>query len=326
MSPSFRQRLLAIARRAGRIVINGGLLLVWCWALLALWFFNHVPGWVAAGMAVVWILGSAVALLRAGGAARRLLAAGVLAVVVLWSLQCPSNERNWSPNHARMARAEFQNEGAVVIRNFRNSTYVPDGEAEPHWETRTLDLDELETVEFVVAPFAHWRGPAHTFLTFGFSGGRHVAISVEARREREEAYSPWKGLYRGYEILYVVGDEADLLGLRVDVYRQSTDLYPIRASKEQVREVFVSMLRRANDLEADPEFYNTLVNTCTSNIVGHVNELRRAPVRSQWRTIFPGYCDQLAHELGLIDFEGTIEEARERFRIGSPGGPVWPRP
>ena len=92
-----------------------------------------------------------------------------------------------------------------------------------------------------------------------------------------------------------------------------------------MRDIFVSMLHRANDLEANPEFYNTLCNTCTSNIARHVNELRREPVRGELRVVFSGYSDQLAYELGLIDFEGSIEEAREKFLIGSPGGPAWPR-
>ena len=38
------------------------------------------------------------------------------------------------------------------------------------------------------------------------------------------------------------------------------------------------MLNRANKLATDPEFYNTLVNTCTTSIVGHVNEIAPANV------------------------------------------------
>jgi hypothetical protein len=138
--PSLRQRLSAVSQRAGRIVFDGGLLLVWCWTVLALWFFNHVPGWLTAGMVLGWILASAGILFRARVAARRLLAAGMLSVVLLWLLQRPSNERDWGPNQGRMARAEFRENGVVVIRNFRNSTYGPEGQPEPRWETRRFDL------------------------------------------------------------------------------------------------------------------------------------------------------------------------------------------
>ena len=64
-----------------------------------------------------------------------------------------------------------------------------------------------------------------------------------------------------------------------------------------MRDLFVSMLQRANGLAAEPEFYNTLMNTCTSNILRHMNELRREPVRNELRIVFPGYSDALAHEL-----------------------------
>ncbi len=322
---AFRRRLAAILRVTGRIAAATGMALAWLWALLALWLFDDVPGWLATGMGLGWTLLTVGILFRARAASRRLLAAGLLAVALLWLLQRPSNRRDWDPNQDRTATAEFGQDGKVVIRNLRNSTYTVDGRPQPRWETRRFDLDRLNTVEFVVVHFAGWQGMAHTFLTFGFSDGRHVAISVEARRERDETYSPLKGLYRNFEILYVVGDESDLVGLRVDVQRHPVRLYRIRAEGQQIRDLFVSMLQRANRLAVNPEFYNTLTNTCTSNILRHMNELRRKPVRNELRIVFPGYSDALAHELGLVDFEGTIEEARERFRIGSPDGPVWPR-
>ena len=59
------------------------------------------------------------------------------------------------------------------------------------------------------------RGPAHAFVSFGFDDGGYVAISVEARREAGETYSPARGLMKQFEIMYVVGDERDLIGLRV---------------------------------------------------------------------------------------------------------------
>jgi hypothetical protein len=46
--------------------------------------------------------------------------------------------------------------------------------------------------------------------------------------------------------------------------------------------------------------------------------------------MLPGYADELAFELGLVDFEGGVAEARRRFRIPgpvavSPDGPAWSR-
>jgi hypothetical protein len=80
--------------------------------------------------------------------------------------------------------------------------------------------------------------------------------------------------------------------------------------------MLVSMLRRANHLAEEPEFYNTLTSSCTTNIVRHVNEL--VPGRVPWwsyKIMLPSYSDELAYDLGLIDTDLPFEEAKRRFRI-----------
>ena len=107
-------------------------------------------------------------------------------------------------------------------------------------------------------------------------------------------------------------------------------LLPVRARREQVRDLFVGVLRRADRLRRRPEFYNTLVNTCTTNIVSHLEQVARRDVPLDLRVMLPGYADELAFELGLVDFDGTVAEARRRFRIPGPvaldaDGPDWSR-
>jgi hypothetical protein len=103
-------------------------------------------------------------------------------------------------------------------------------------------------------------------VSFGFSDSQYVAISVEARREPGETYGPLTGMFKQFELIYVVGDERDLIGSRAvhgdyDVY-----LYPIRTTRERIRTLFLEMLARSNALATKPEFYNTLTNNCTSNV------------------------------------------------------------
>jgi plastocyanin len=92
-------------------------------------------------------------------------------------------------------------------------------------------------------------GPAHAFLTFGFADSQYVSISVEAQREVGEAFSTWQGALRQFELIYVIGDERDLIGLRAVVWGAPVHLYPGRATAAQVREPFVTMLRRAQAIE-----------------------------------------------------------------------------
>ncbi|NQU26560.1 MAG: DUF4105 domain-containing protein [Candidatus Nealsonbacteria bacterium] len=214
----------------------------------------------------------------------------------------------------RMPLANFDGD-SVTIENLRHTTYHSTEDYDVRWYRQQYDLNAIERVDFVVEPFASWRGPAHTFLTFGFADGRHVAISVEIRKEQGESFSPLKGLFKQYELMYVLGDERDLIGLRVNHRKNPVYMYPIKAAKTQVRKLFVAVLERANQLARQPEFYNTLTNTCTTNIVWHFEDLTGKNLPVDLRVLLPGYSDALAFELGVVDFQGSLEEARQRFRI-----------
>jgi len=153
----------------------------------------------------------------------------------------------------------------------------------------------------MVEPFSDWRGPAHTLLSFGFDNGEYIGISVEIRKQKGESFSPIGGLLRQYELIYIVGDERDLIGLRANHRHDDVYLYKMRATPDQARELFVSMLTRANDVAGTPEFYNTLTNTCTTNIVEHINIIAPGRVPLSYKTLLPAYSDELAFDLGLID-------------------------
>jgi hypothetical protein len=50
------------------------------------------------------------------------------------------------------------------------------------WLTRGHDLRGLDNVDLAAV---YWAGPAiaHVMLSFGFTDGQHLAISIEARKE-----------------------------------------------------------------------------------------------------------------------------------------------
>jgi hypothetical protein len=227
----------------------------------------------------------------------------------------PRSDRTWVPQQAQMARAEVRGD-SVFVHRMRNFSYTAEEAFTPAYEDRAYDLDALESVWFVVTPFStHWRGPAHTFVSFGFADSQFVAISVEARREPGETYSPLTGLFRRFELIYVIGDERDLIGSRAVYGGYDVYVYPIRASRERIRAMFVEMLARANTLASTPEFYNTLTNNCTSNVVDHVNHIVPRAVPRGIKTVLPGYADEVAYSLGLIDNAIPLDEARRRYRV-----------
>jgi hypothetical protein len=226
----------------------------------------------------------------------------------------PSNDRQWAPEQAVLAYAQFDGD-EVTVRNIRNCVYHTADDFEVRHYDKTFRLDELESVDFIMAPFPDNPSIGHTMLSFGFEGGDHLALSVEIRKEQGEAYSPVKGFFHQYELMYVLGDERDLIGLRANHWLNDVYIYRARATRTQARELFVQVLRRANKLAEKPEFYDTLTNNCTSNIVDHINDLSPDRVPLDYRSLLPGYSDELAYELGLLDTELSFEQTKARARV-----------
>jgi hypothetical protein len=251
------------------------------------------------------------------------IAALICAAVIRLLLERPSGDREWIAQQARVPVIAFDGD-VVRIDNVRNTTYRTADDFDVHYDDRTYDLNRLERVWLALAPFGDgWRGPAHIFLSFEFADSQYVSVSVEARREVGEEYSLWKGMLRRYELTYVIGDERDLLGLRAVHWNDPTYLYPIRATPAQAREVLVRMLTHAQRLEQRPEFYHTLFNNCTTNVVRPVNEFATNRIRWGWQLLLPGYSDDLAYGMDLIDSDGSLVEVRARHRINERAQAAW---
>jgi hypothetical protein len=230
--------------------------------------------------------------------------------------ETPSNARNWSPDQRILPSAIFGGD-AVTIRNVRNFSYRTVSDFDQRHETRTYDLTKLDKAWFIVERFGAEPitapGIAHTFMTFGF-GGEYVAVSIEIRKEAGERFSPLKGLLRQYELMYVVADERDAIGLRTNMRRDPVYMYPVNATPAQLRSLFVDMLTRANRIARKPEFYNTLTNNCTTSIVDHVNTI--APlIPLSYKIVLPAFSDELAYDLGLIPNGQPFEAVRAAHRI-----------
>lgn len=243
---------------------------------------------------------------------------GIIAVVLIatWAFLAPSQDRNWSEEQFQLAQARFDGD-TVHVSGVRNFLWQGDTTFAPMWEERDYRLDQVATAWYILVPFStNWRGPAHSFVSFGFDDGRYLALSVEARREQGEIYGIVTGMLRRFELIYIVGDEKDLIGRRAASGLDQVFLYPIKADRAAVRGMLKGMLDRVNKLHAEPEFYNTVTNNCTVNLVKHVNDVAPGFMSAaSWRIALPGYSDVIAHRLGLIDSTLPIEQARKQFQI-----------
>jgi Domain of unknown function (DUF4105) len=197
--------------------------------------------------------------------------AATAAVLAWWLRLEPSNDRVWEPEVAVAADAQVAGD-RVMVRNIRNFGYRTETDFTPRYYDAEYELGQLASLDLVVS---HWSSEAiaHVFVTFGFSDGRHLAFSVEVRRERGEAFSEIAGFFRRYELVYVVADERDPIGLRTDIRREEVYLYRIQAPAEARRRLFLSYVSRVHALAERPEFYNTLTSNCTTNVLAHASSV-----------------------------------------------------
>lgn len=242
------------------------------------------------------------------------------AISVLLTSGCktinPSNDRAWTPDQAILPTAEFRG-NLVKVHNVRYCDYRSDEDFTVRYDERVFDLDEIHSVDFIVAPFPDQPQVAHTMLSFGFDDNEHVAVSVEIRKELGERYSPVNGALRQYELTYVVADERDVIRLRTDQWLQDVYLYRTKATPKQARQLFLNVMRRVNKLAEEPEFYDTLTNNCTTNIVDHINELAPNRIPFDHRIVLPGLADEYAYDLGLIDSPYSFARTKRRAKINS---------
>jgi hypothetical protein len=158
---------------------------------------------------------------------------------------------------------------------------------------------------------------AHVFLTFGFAGNDHLAISIEARKERSEGYSTVEGFFRQYELYYVVGDERDVIRVRTNYRRdppEEVHLYRLRGTKEATRRLFLEYVAEINRLKEHAEFYNTLTTNCTSNIWMH-SRVNPGSIPYSWKLLVSGHVPELLYEHGKLDTNLPFAELQQRSVI-----------
>jgi hypothetical protein len=284
------------------------------WAVAALYFDIRIP-WLRFPLAVTYWLGMLAVWLWVRRPWKALVtAAGLLLVLAWWSSLKPSNNRDWQPDVAVLPYADITG-NQTTIHNIRNCDYRTETDFDVHHYDKTFNLDTLRTVDLYLVT---WGSPhiAHTMVSFGFTNGDYVCFSIETRKEKGENYSAAKGLFRQFELTYIIADERDLVRLRTN-YRQGEEacLYRLHATPEQGRKLFLDYLRRANELRDRAEWYNAITDNCTTAIRTQRAAADRAPW--DWRMLVNGHLDELLYERGTIDTRLPFAELKKLSNINS---------
>lgn len=289
------------------------LFLVLAWGTLAIYYSNLPWSGLRVTLALVFLAFGIWALWLTRR--RRLIwgfAGLYLALLVWWQTIHPSHNRPWRREVAVMPRATIDGD-RLRITGVRNFTYRSVNDFTEHYEERELEFSHLTSVDFFVS---YWHlGPvAHTFLSFNFDNAPSLSISIETRPEVGEGFNPLASLFKQFELIYVVGDEHDLVGVRTNFRNEDTFLYHIRASPETGRRLLRVYLDRINSLADRPEYYHLLSNNCTLNMVRYANAVGRTG-SFNFRHLLNGLIDQYLYSSGRINTTLPFEELRRRSRV-----------
>jgi hypothetical protein len=282
------------------------------WSTLAIYYSNLPWAWARIALAVAFAVFAVWAL----WVSRRVrLFTAVFAAVVIWWVCIPaSHDRPWRPEVTVLPKAIIDGDH-VLLTGYRNFTYRSRDDFDSHWEQREFDMSHVVSIDLFVS---YWKiGPvAHTFVSFNFDDGTPpVCISIETRPEIGEGFNPLASMFKQFELIYVVGDERDIVRVRTNYRDEDVFLYHIRATPEGVRRLFRIYLGRVNELADRPEWYHLLSNNCTLNILRYARAVGLQHSRFDHRHFLNGFIDRFIYGAGVVDTSLGFEELRRQSHI-----------
>ena len=245
----------------------------------------------------------------------------VLLIFSIWFFsKTASLHRDWVDGQKQLVSSEIDG-NMLTIHNFRNFSYPIDETPQINFETRIFNLDSLEGLDFIVSYFTENNWIAHTFLSFRFKDTPPISVSIEARYEKGEDYSPLVGLFRNYEEYYVIGAERDILGLRTNIRNKGEGervyLYKVDATYQKTKEVLLKFLAEANALNEEARFYNTITSSCTTILAENVRDVVDTKIPWSYKIILSGYAAELAYDLDFLDTSISFNRLKEQSFIDS---------
>lgn len=299
----------------GRMLLNLAVLFLITWCSLVLLYSNlpwprgrviMAAAFAIFGVMACWVLGNR---------KWRWVFVGGFTLVVIWYASIPpSNDRTWRAEVERTSRAIIDGD-RVRLLNYRNFNYRSRDDFDARYEEREVALSHLDSLDLLVS---YWMtGPvAHTFLSFNFDDGSlPVCISIETRPEIGEGFDPLASMFKQFELVYVVGDERDLVGVRANHRSEDVYLYRIRAPREAAQALFRVYLDRINSIADNPEWYHLLKNNCTLNVIRYSRKIGGRHQRLEIRHFLNGLIDYYLYRLGILDASLGFNELRRQSNI-----------
>ncbi|MGP4120070.1 lipoprotein N-acyltransferase Lnb domain-containing protein [Psychrobacter aquimaris] len=215
----------------------------------------------------------------------------------------PQQERDWMAEVSERVTYERDatNPDLVTLTNVRNFDWHTDTEATERWDTRTIDLSKLSGVDVTNS---YWMGPliAHTLVSFRFEDDRPLAFSFEIRKENGESFSALAGFFRRYELSLIAAEERDIIYTRTNARGEQVYLFPVsNLQQHEIKSLFESYLTAADELNAKPAWYNTLLSNCTNIIFYMARIVSGDRLPWDYRIWVSGWLPNYLYDVGMLD-------------------------
>lgn len=242
------------------------------------------------------------------------LAHGVL--LIWWKQLRPSDEREWGDDVSQTVAGHI--EGSVVtLDKVRDFLWRTKTDYEQRWVARSYDLAQLDSLDMIVSYWSR-RSIAHMLISFGFGSGRHVAFSVEIRRQKHQSFSEVGGFFKEFELVILAAEERDIVRLRTNVRREQAYLFRLNFPPEVMRALFLSYVAEANELTRAPRFYHTIRCNCTTVLYAMLKRIvGRLPF--SYRVLLSGYMPEYFYSIGRLDNRYPLKELRALGYISERG-------
>jgi hypothetical protein len=227
----------------------------------------------------------------------------------------------------RAAKVLAETKAGIEVENVR---WLYDAEPSADkfdWATAKIRPELVKKVYFVKKPFPPEWLAAHSLFVFTFEDGgltdangnqaSGLALTVEAFLREGEVYDLKTGLKDRFGVVWLLTTWEDYAARTALVDKARLVPYEVKLSKAQNAEMLKEALRLSS-VNRDGEYYHTVTNNCTNNLLILMN--RVLPEKQQIRmwtipylvyngratmpVVVPGYLQgkgRLGPELGTID-------------------------
>lgn len=275
--------------------------LLYIWSIGAVYYFWFIPEYlktpVAWSFAVLVPL--CLILFRHKGFVYWIVLLICLSIAAYYKFEPASNAGDWQTNWAVMPSVTIKGNEAN-IKNIRDFQYRSETDFTPHYYDKTFNLNDLDSLYYILSYWDGNKAVAHSIISFGFKSGDYLCVSVETRLKKGQAQTAIGGLYNQYGLLYILADERDVLRLRTNYRKEEIYMYQVKAPKENIKALFLTIMRKSDDLNAHPQFYNTIKHNCLTSLLSDVQKAKGERIEFDYRYIANGYSDELFYDRGAF--------------------------